>query len=790
MFYNNELDSERLKTLKETIFCDPELCVERARLVTESYKESEALPVIIRRAKAFQKVLSEMTIFIRPEELIVGNISERPRGVPIYPEYGVSFIKEEIDKFNKRPFDKIITKKNVKEELREICKYWKGKTREDRVVNLASLVLPEEVKKAWSDKSFDLNEVIHAGSKRVDGTGHLIVDYEKVLNRGFKGIIEEINRALAKLDFSDGTEAIKKRIFLEAAKICCNSAVDFAKRYAKLAKEMAEKERKLARKKELEEIAKICEWAPENPARTFWEAVQTIWFIQVLLWIESNGHSNGFGRVDQYLYPYYKKDLEEGRLTKESVIKLIEYFFIKIAEVDKVRPWTETVYQGGRPTYQSICLGGQTCDANDATNDLSYLFLEASARLKLPEPIVIIRVHSKTPDRFLVEAVKALMRHGGGIPNFFSDEAVIPALMDAGIPLKEARNYAMMACSEPIIPGKSLSHGLGIMYVNLPKVLELSLNGGTNPNTGICLHPASRNLKTFRTFNEVVEAYKSQIKYYTLPFVSALIDYRIEIGKDVNEGGGPNAVLSNTLITVFGVPNVANSLAAIKKYVFEEKKISREKLDKAIVTNFEGPRSEEIRQVLLRAPKYGNDDDYVDLIAAEVANNFVSELKKYNPSPAGGVYGPSFQTITGNVPAGKEVGATPDGRKSGEPLADNISPQAGTDVKGVTAMLKSVSKIDHSSCFNGSILNVKFHPTALKGDGVRKLAWLIKTYLSDLKGWQVQFNIVSADKLRDAQKYPEENRDLIVKVAGYSAQYISLDKELQDQIIERTENIV
>jgi len=231
----------------------------------------------------------------------------------------------------------------VKEELKKICKYWKGKTREDRVVNLASLVLPEKVKKAWDDKSFDLNEVIHAGSKRADGAGHLIVNYEKVLNRGFKGIIEEINRALAKLDFSDGTEAIKKGIFLEAAKICCNSAVDFAKRYAKLAKEMAEKERKLARKKELEEIAKICEWAPENPARTFWEAVQTIWFIQVLLWIESNGHSNGFGRVDQYLYPYYKKDLEEGRLTKESAIKLIEYFFIKIAEVDKVRPWTEVV---------------------------------------------------------------------------------------------------------------------------------------------------------------------------------------------------------------------------------------------------------------------------------------------------------------------------------------------------------------------------------------------------------------------------------------------------------------
>jgi len=807
MFCEDKLDFARWDTLKESIFENPEICLDRAKLITESYKETESLPQIIRVAKAFEKVLKEMKIYIQPEELLVGNLSSKPMAAPIYPEFGVTFIERELNEFEKRPFDRFIVSEEVKNGLKDIIQYWKGKAREDKVVELASLILPEEVKKAWDPKAFDLNQIIHAGSKKADGDGHLDPGHEKPLKIGFKGIIKEAKEALSKIDFRD-KDAVNKSLFLKAVIICFEAVIDFVKRYAELAQELALKEKNIDRKKELEKISNACGWIAENPARTFFEALQVTWFVHLLLWIESNGHAQAIGRLDQYLYPYYKKDIKEGILSKEEALELIGCFFIKVGGIKKLRPWSETQYLGGRPTFQEITIGGQDFSGKDVTNELSYLILEATARLKIPEPIVIIRVHSETPDDFLLKGVEALIRHAGGLPSFFSDEAIIPALLNAGIPLNEARNYTMSACSEPLIPGKTLPHtGGGVTYINLPKLFELTLNGGRDPNTNICLCPDDKDLATFESFDEVIEAYKKQLKYYVqfiplcadviaqtfadlnpTPYTSGLLDYRIEIGKDMTEGGGPNP--KDTLINLYGCPNVANSLAAIKKLVFEDKRISRKELKEALLTNFEGPRGEEIRKMLWKAPKYGNDDDYVDSIMKEVGESFVREIRRYDPPWRGGTYGVSIQTTTGNVPAGEVVGATPDGRKAGEALADNISPQAGTDVNGVTAMLKSVGKIDHSLYLNGTILNVKFHPTAVKGEGASKLAALIRTYLTDFKGWQVQFNIVSAEKLKEAQKKPEEYKDLIVKVAGYSAQFISLDKKLQDQIIFRTENVV
>jgi len=807
MFLKNQALSERWNTLKKSIFEDPEICLDRARLITESYKETESLPQIIRVAKAFEKVLKEMNIYIQPEELLVGNLTGKPMATPIYPEFGVSFIERELDEFEKRPFDKFIVSEEVKGGLKEIIRYWKGKAREDKVVELASLILPEEVKVAWDDIGFDLNEIIHAGSKRADGDGHLEPGHETPLKKGFKGIIKEAKEALSKIDFRD-RDAVNKSLFLKAVIICYEAVIDFVKRYAKLAQELALREKNPDRKKELAEISNACGWIAENSPRTFFEALQMTWFTHLLLWIESNAHSQAIGRLDQYLYPYYEKDIKEKRMTREEALELIGCFFIKIGEIKKLRPWSETQHLGGRPTFQAITIGGQDSSGRNVTNELSYLILEATACLKIPEPVVIIRVHSETPDDFLLKGIEALIRHGGGLPSFFSDEAIIPALLNVGIPLNEARNYAMVACSEPAIPGKTLSHtGGGVTYINLPKLLELTLNGGKDPNTNICLCPDDRDLAIFESFDEVIEAYKKQLKYYVqfipicadviaqtfadlnpTPYTSGLLDYRIEIGKDMTEGGGPNS--NDTLINLYGLPNVANSLAAIKKVVFEEKRISGKELKEALLTNFEGLRGEEIRRMLLNAPKYGNDDDYVDLIMEEVGKSFIREIRKYDPPWRGGTYGISIQTITGNVPAGEVTGATPDGRKAGEALADNISPQAGTDVNGVTAMLKSVGKIDHSSYLNGTILNVKFHPTAVKGEGVSKLAALIRTYLTDFKGWQIQFNIISAEKLKEAQRKPAEYKDLLVKVAGYSAQFISLDKELQDQIICRTENVV
>jgi len=797
---------QRWDTLKGSIFEDPEICLDRARLITESYKETESLPQIIRVAKAFEKVLKEMNIYIQPEELLVGNLTGKPMATPIYPEFGVTFIERELDEFEKRPFDKFMVSEEVKGGLKEIIRYWKGKARENKVVELASLVLPEEVKKAWDPIAFDLNQFIHAGSKKADGDGHLEPGHEKPLKKGFKGIIKEAKEALSKIDFRD-RDSVNRILFLKAVIICYEAVIDFIKRYEKLAQELALREKNLDRKKELKEISNACGWIAENSPRTFFEALQITWFTHLLLWIESNAHSQAIGRLDQYLYPYYEKDIKEKRMTREEALELIGCFFLKVGAIKKLRPWAETKHLGGRPTFQAITIGGQDASGRDATNELSNLILETTAYLKIPEPVVIIRVHSETPDDFLLKGIEALIRHGGGLPSFFSDESIIPALLMQEIPLSEARNYAMVACSEPAIPGKSLSHTGGVTYLNFLKLLELALNGGKNLKTNVCLCPNDKNLATFESFDEVIEAYTKQIKYHIrfipllaniisqafndlnpVPYTSGLLDYRIEIGKDMMAGGGPN--FNNTLINLYGIPNVANSLVAIKKLVFEDKELFGKELKEALLTNFEGQRGEEIRKMLLKVTKYGNDDDYVDLITKEVGEIFNREIRKYNPPWRGGEYATSIQTITGNVPAGEDVMASPDGRKAGEALADNISPQAGTDVNGVTAMLKSVGKIDHSSYFHGTILNVKFHPTALKGEGASKLAALIRTYLTDFKGWQIQFNIISAEKLKESQNKPIENKDVLVKVAGYSAQFISLDKNLQDQIIFRTENVV
>lgn len=806
MFSENKLCFTRWDILKGSIFEDPRVCLDRAKLITESYKETERSPQIIRVAKAFEKILKEMKIYIQPEELLVGNLASKPMCAPIYPEFGVTFIERELDEFEKRPFDKFIIGEEVKNGLKDIIRYWKGKAREDKVVELSSLILPEEVKVAWDDKAFDLNEIIHAGSKRADGDGHSEPGHEKALKIGFKGILKEAEEALSKVDFRD-RGAVSKSLFLKAVIICYRAVVDFIKRYKELAQELASQGKNPKRKKELERISKTCGWIAENPPRTFFEALQTTWFVHLLLWIESNGHSQAIGRLDQYLYPYYEKDIKEEKLTREEALELMGCFFIKIGSIKKLRPWPETQHLGGRPTFQAITIGGQDFGGRDTTNELSYLILEVTARLKIPEPVVIVRVHSETPDDFLLNGIKALIRHGGGLPSFFSDEAIIPALLNTGIPLSDARNYAMVACSEPVIPGKTLSHtGGGVTYFNLLRLLELTLNGGKDPNTNICLCPDDKDLAIFESFDEVIECYKKQLRYYVKliplcadviaqafadlnpePYTSGLLDYRIKKGKDLTEGGGPN--YNDTQINLYGLPNVANSLAAIKKLLFDEKKLMGEDLKKALLNNFEGSIGEEIRKMLLKAPKYGNDDDYVDLIAKEVGESFLKEIRKYDPPWRGGTYGVSVQTTSGNVPGGEAVGATPDGRKAEQALADNISPQAGTDINGVTAMLKSVGKIDHSLYKNGTILNLKFHPTAVKGEGASKLAALIRTYLTDFKGWQIQFNIISAEKLKEAQRKPEEYKDLIVKVAGYSAQFISLDKKLQDQIVFRTENV-
>jgi len=802
-FLKNNL---RLRNLKERAFDTPEICVERARLVTQSYKSTENLPPLMRAAKAFEAVLTNKAVPIAEGELIVGSLGSKPKAVPLYPEFGIKFVENEIDDFDNRPFDRYVLSEESKQILREeVIPYWKGRSREDIAVELASWLLPEGVEDAWDPSSFGIKPVIYAGYRKASGDGHVVVNYEKVLRVGLKGILSEINEALARLDRAD-REAPAKQLFLKSAATCIEAAISFAKRYSAAARELAREESNPERKRELLEIAEVCAWVPENPARTFHEAVQSVWFAHMLLWLESNGHSVGLGRMDQYLYPYYEADCREGILTRGKAAELLGCLFIKVCEIKKIRPWSETVYKTGYPTFQAITIGGVTPAGDDATNELSYVFLDVTGSLKLPEPVVIVRVHEKSPDEFLLRAGQALLEHGGGLPSFFGDNAIIEAMMDAGIGLEDARDYAMIACSEPVVPGKHVSHTGSSVYVNLLKVVEMSLNGGRDPLSGIASFPMDKDLTECSSFDEVMEAFQQQLSHYvkfvpilnnitsfldTLlnpsPYTSSLLDYRINMGKDMSEGGGDNE--TNTIVQGHGLANAANSLFAIKKLVFEDMVLSPHELHQALLSNFAGPRGEYIRQLLVNCPKYGNDVDEVDQMAAEIARMFTEEVRQYDPPWRGGVFGVSFQGLTANVPEGKMTGATPDGRKSGDALADNISPQAGTDVSGPTAVTLSVSKIDQSRCLNGNLLNLKFHPTAVVGEGLSKLIALIKAYLIDLAGWQVQFNIVSADKLRAAQADPDCYRDLIVKVAGYSAQFISLDKALQDQIIQRTEHL-
>ncbi|MCS7108297.1 MAG: formate C-acetyltransferase/glycerol dehydratase family glycyl radical enzyme [Sulfolobales archaeon] len=813
------MNSYRLARLVDEFYNEimrfkPSLCHERAVIFTESYKGSEGLPQVIRRAKAVKEVLEKMSIYILKGELIVGNQASRPRAAPLFPEFSVSFLINELEEIPKRPFDSFTVDDHVRNAVREISGYWLGKTHEDRVKYLTSLVLPDEVLRAFDIDSFVLNDVIYAGVRKSSGDGHIIPNYSNLLKLGFPGILKKVEDEISKLDLAK-SEAFKKRLFLEAVKIVYEGVLNFVERYSILAKEMADVEYDDDWRSELITISEVCSSLLSGPPKTFREALQLIWFAHLILQIESNGHSVSLGRLDQYLYQFYKDDILRGKISREDALELIKCFLIKMNTLNKVRPWSETRYKTGYPLFMTITLGGQTREGFDATNELTYLFLEALSEVKLPQPTIILRVHSRTPEKLLIHATKALIKHGGGLPAFFSDEVVIPALMNIGIRLEDAREYAIAGCSEAIIPGKSLSFTGGDCYFNLLKILEITLNEGCNPRNGLRLFRTSKMMSEIKSIDEFIDEFRKQLTFYAkfivpltsvtsaidadlnpTPFASSLIDHRIEYGADISEGGGPNNEYSHTIIQGHGIANVANALYVIEELVFNRGLLTLEEFRDVLLSNWEGDKGRELRRLAISLPKYGNDMDCVDKYVTIISRMFYDEIMKYRPL-RGAVFGLSLQGLTANVPEGEVTGATPDGRFAGEALADNASPHPGTDRTGITATLKSVSKIDHSLFVNGNILNIRFHPSALtdafgsvEDAKLIRFVKMLTTYLIDLKGFQVQFNTVSAEILRAAQKEPLKYANLIVKVAGYSAYFTSLDKKLQDQIIFRTEHII
>lgn len=793
------MSSLRIRKLREDVLSRiPKVCIERARYYTDIYKQNKALPIYLKRAKALQKTLENMSLYILDGELIVGNQACEPRTAPIFPEYAAEWMEEEIkDKgnFDKRLGDNFYLPEEHKQELLQIVDYWKGKTLYDHCVS----TMPEDVKLASTIKA------IHGDGNMTSGDGHIVVDYEKVLKIGLKGIINETEMALAQLDMTNSDD-LRKKTFLDSVIVSLQSAISFAHRYAELAEKMAIDEQDPQRIKELKTIAHICRKVPENPAKSFYEAVQSIWFVHLIQQIESNGHSVSLGRVDQYLYPYYKRDINKGIITRDFAKELLECLWIKLFSIIKLRPTSHAGYGAGYPTYQNVTIGGQTTDGQDATNDLSYLILESIAVTRLTQPNLSARIHANTPEKFLQKCME-LLKMGFGMPAFKNDEIIIPSLLNRGVALEDAYNYTVVGCIEVAVPGKWGYRCTGMSFLNMLKVLEMTLYGGKDPRTGYHLLK-TKPLIELNTFDEFWKQWEKQMKHYirlsiTLDYVadtnleklvpdiftSALVNNCIERGKTVKEGGAIYDMVSGLQV---GIANVANSLSALKKNVFEDKLLKPEKLIKALEENFETSEGSEVQKLLLSAPKYGNDEDYVDRLAAKSFKLYTDEIFKYKNTrfgkgPIGGNYYAGTSAISSNVPMGAVVGATPDGRKAEMPTAEGVSPTQGTDYKGPTSVFKSVSKLPTVLITGGVLLNQKFSPDILEGrERLQRFSTLLRTF-SAMKLWHIQFNIVSSETLKAAQREPEKYRDLIVRVAGYCAQFVTLDPKTQNDIISRTE---
>ena len=777
------------RKLKRFFEQQPEICVERALLVTKAYQETEGRPVYRRRAHALATILDNMTIFIGDDELIVGNQCSTPRSAPIYPEFSCKWLIPELDGLSHRHSDRFLISEEKKAALRAIFPYWEGKTNSE----IAARLMPPECIEAM-----DLG-VYTFGNYFFNGVGHISVAYWKVLEKGLDGIIADAEAERARLDIADA-EDLRKDHFLASVVDSCRAVIRFAGRFADEAEKQAASCSDPKRRAELLEIARICRKVPARPAGSFHEACQSWWFIQDVMQIESNGHSVSPGRFDQYMYPHYVND---GNVTAEKAQELVDLLFIKLSEMNKVRDAESTKVFAGYQCFQNMIAGGVDRSGRDATNPLSYMVLQAMANVRLTSPSLSVRIHENTPLAFYRKAAE-LVRLGLGFPAFYNDRVIIPALMARGVAREDARDYAMIGCVEPQCGGKTYGwHDAA--FFSLGKIVELVMNNGVEPLSGRQIGPKTGEVASFATYEDFYEAYKKQTEHFVrlmviadnavdatymtnmpLPFLSSMVDDCIGRGKAVEEGGavynfsGPQGV---------GVANLADSLAAIKKLVYEDRVLSMAQLKKAVDSDFAGAEGESVRQMLLnRAPKYGNDIDYVDRIAREATLVYCKEVDRYH-CPRGGQFQPGLYPVSGNVSTGAAMGATPDGRKAHAPVADGVSPSGGADRGGPTATVLSVAKLDHAEASNGTLLNMKFHPTALKGDkGLDDLISVTEGLFTH-GGSHVQYNVVSKETLLAAQENPEEYKSLVVRVAGYSAFFTVLDRSVQNDIISRTEQM-
>lgn len=827
--------TDRIKRLISNLFEQmPQIETERAVLITESYKATENLPIIKRRALAFRHILENIPITIREDELIVGSNTKRPRSCQLFPEYSYEWLEGELDTLETRSADPFYISEENKKILKSVFPYWKGKTNYDLALSYMS---PEAVR-AMKHNMFT------TGNYFYNGIGHITVNYEKVLKIGFGGIIKEaaLEMEACKVYMP---EYSKKHEFLEAVIISADAAIGYAKRYSDLALEMAQKCTDSRRKQELLWIADACRNVPKNGASNFYEACQSFWFVQMLLQTESSGHSISPGRFDQYMYPFYKADLDAGRITPEFAQELLDCLWVKFNDLNKVRDAASAEGFAGYSLFQNLCAGGQTEDGVDATNDISYMCIQASMHTQLPAPSFSVRVWNGTPNEFLIKAVE-LTRTGVGLPAYYNDEVIIPAMMSRGITLEDARNYDIIGCVEPQTMGKT-DGWHDAAFFNMCRPIEMVFSNGIDEGEVASIQTGE--LPEFKTFDDFFDAYKKQMAYNIalmvnsdnaidvahsercpLPFQSSMVEDCIGRGKSIQEGG---AVYNFTGPQGFGIANMTDALYAIKKLVYEDKKYTLCDFKAAMDANFGQELStvaaqkattkvvkeltkkgrtvtekevEEIFKTMLKnpcsdadkakyskmkddidsLPKYGNDIPQIDLFAREVAYTYTKEVEKHK-NPRGGIYQAGLYPVSANVPLGQQTGATPDARLCATPIADGVGPCSGRDVKGPTAAANSVAKLDHAIASNGTLYNQKFHPSALSGaEGIQNFIAYMRAFF-DQKGMHMQFNVVSRETLLDAQAHPENYKNLVVRVAGYSALFTTLSRSLQDDIINRTE---
>lgn len=784
--------NDRIKRLREqSLNAEETISIERARLLTEFYSggQAEKYSTPVARAKAFKYILEHKELYLGEDELIVGERGPSPKATPTYPELCTHSIEDFDMLHNREKISFKVDEEIKKYQFEEVIPFWNGRSIRDRIFN--------EMDEPWKD-AYSAGVFTEFMEQRAPG--HTVLD-DKIFRMGMKDFKKKIKASIDSLDFYNDPKAFEKREELSAMDIAADALISFAKRYSVKLYEAAQQENNQSRKDELETMAGICDRVPENAPKTFWEALQYYWFVHLGVITELNTwDSFNPGRLDQHLYPFYKRDIESGLLDKEGAKTLLQAFWVKFN--NQPAPPKVGVTSKESNTYTDFCLinlGGVNEKGEDAVNELTYLILDVIEEMRLLQPSSMVQISKKNPDQIVKRALE-IIKTGYGQPSLFNTDAIIQEMLRQGKSIIDARNGGASGCVETGAFGKESYILTG--YFNLTKILEITLNNGLDPQTGKQIGVQTGDPKTFRTIDELIEAYKKQIYYFAdvkikgnviierlyaellpAPFMSLLIDDCIANGLDYNNGG---ARYNSSYIQGVGIGTVTDSLTSLKYNVFDKKKFSMEEFLFAMSKNFEG--FDDLKNMLLNeTPKYGNDNDYADDVLKEVFEIYFSAIDG-RPNTKGGHFRINLLPTTSHVYFGSVTGATPDGRLSGLPVSEGISPVQGADVNGPTAVLKSAAKIDHLRT-GGTLLNQKFSPQIFEGeDSINKIVSLIRSYFK-MDGHHIQFNVVDAETLREAQKHPENYKDLIVRVAGYSDYFVDLTPELQEEIIRRTEQM-